>query len=161
VAERSPRHPVQRIAVRIRVGHDLMAATDDPIFLGLSGPAGREFRLKPARGRALRRGAEDRYVLGAPDDPETNVEHPAFNDPGQPPIDADDIASAYLRKGFEPVPNVRALAEMDDRLEIEHVEVEISAAGEPKPRRFARRGPIWLGLVAGLRLEIPPADSEA
>jgi hypothetical protein len=161
VAERSPRHPVQRIAVRIRVGQDLMAASDDPIFLGLRGRAGREFRLKPVRGRALRRGSEDHYVLGAPDDPETNVEHPALNDPSQPPMDADDIAGAYLRKGFEPVPNVRALAEMDDRVEIAHIEVEVSAAGEPKPRRFERRGPIWLGLVAGLHLEIPPADPEA
>lgn len=161
MADRSPRHPVQRIAVRIRVGEDLMAASDDPLFLGLRGPEGREFRLQPAKGRALRRGAEDHYVLGAPDDPETNVEHPSLNDPSEPPIDADDIASAYLRKGFEPLPNVRGLAEMDDRVEIEHVEVEITAAGEPVPRRFARRGPIWLGLVAGLHFEIPPADREA
>ena len=39
--------------------------------------------------------------------------------------------------------------------------VEVSTEGEPKPRRFARKGPIWLGLVAGLRLEIPSADPEA
>ena len=47
---------------------------------------------------------------------------------------------------------------MDDRLEVEAVEVEISVAGEPTPRRFARRGPIWLGLVCGLLLEVPSID---
>ena len=47
---------------------------------------------------------------------------------------------------------------MDDRLEVEAVEVEISIANDPRPRRFARRGPIWLGLVCGLLLEIPSVD---
>ncbi len=159
--ERSLRHPVQRIAVRIRVSQDLLAASDDPIFFGLHGHSGREFRLQPARGRALRRGSEDCFVLGAPDDPETNVEHAELNDPTNPALDAEAITGAYLRKGFEPVPNVRALGEMDDRLGVDHIEVEVSAEGEPKARRFARKGPIWLGLVAGLRLEIPPADPEA
>ncbi len=158
--ERAPRHAVRRIEVRIRVGQDLLAATDDPLYLGLRGRAGREFRLKPVKGRALRRGGEDRFVLGPPDDPETNVEHPALNDPTHPPLDADEVVSAYLRKGFEPVPNVRALGEMDDRVEVAEVEVELATEGEPKPRRFLRRGPFWLGLVSGLVLEIPPADAE-
>lgn len=159
--ERSPKHSVQRIIVRVRVSQDLMAASDDPLFFGLRGACGREFRLQPARGRALRRGSEDCFVLGAPDDPETNVEHAEFNDPTNPALDAEEITGAYLLKGFEPIPNVRALGEMDDRLGLDHVEVEVSAEGESGPRRFARKGPIWLGLVSGLLLEIPPADPEA
>jgi hypothetical protein len=47
---------------------------------------------------------------------------------------------------------------MDDRVEVDTVAVEISVADEPKPRRFARRGPVWLGLVCGLLFEIPSTD---
>ena len=43
-ASSAPR-PAEKIVVRIRVGSDLMAASDDPLFLRLGGPAGREFRL--------------------------------------------------------------------------------------------------------------------
>ena len=75
-----------------------------------------------------------------------------------PTLDADGISGVYLRKGLEPIPNVRGLGEMDDRLEVEAIEVEISVEGESTPRRFARRGPIWLGLVCGLFLEIPSID---
>ena len=39
-----------RIVVRIRVGSDRMAASDDPLFLGLEAPEGREFRLAAAHG---------------------------------------------------------------------------------------------------------------
>jgi hypothetical protein len=139
-----------------------MAASDDPLFLGLRGPAGREFRLALAKGKghALRRGSEDRFVLGAPDDPATNVNHAEFNDPTAPGIDAEGIETLYLRKGFEPIPNVRAFGEMDDRLEILEAEVEIYTRGGPKPIRFARTGPVWLGLVAGLRFEIPRTHDE-
>ena len=154
----STRHPVVRIEVRIQVGPNLMSGTDDPLFLGLRGAAGREFRLKLAHGGSLRRGREGHFVLGAPNDPATNVEPPELNDPTNPTLDANAISSVYLRKGLEPIPNVRGLGEMDDRLELEAVAVEISVADEPKPRRFARRGPIWLGLVCGLLLEIPSVD---
>ena len=159
--ESKVRHPVVRIDVRIQVGADRMAATDDPLFLGLRGPAGREFRLSPAKGHALRRGKEDHYVLAAAEAPETNVEHPNFNDPTQPALAAGGVAGVYLRKGLEPIPNVRALGEMDDRLEVEAVTVEVAAEGLAEPLRFARRGPIWLGLVSGLFLEIPPAADGA
>ena len=66
--------PIIRIEVRVKVGDSLMAASDDPLFLGLRGPEGREFRLVLAHGRTLRRGADDTFVLGAPDAAETNVE---------------------------------------------------------------------------------------
>jgi hypothetical protein len=152
------RHPVLRIDVRIQVGEDRLAASDDPLYLGLRGPAGREFRLSPAKGHALRRGREDHYVLAAS---EANVEHPELNDPTRPLLDAGAVDGVYLRKGLEPIPNVRALGEMDDRLEVGGVTVEIAAEGLAEPLRFSRRGPFWLGLVSGLFLEIPPAADGA
>lgn len=153
------RHPVLRIEVRISVGDALMAATDDPVFLGLRGPGGREFRLELAHGRSLRRGAEDLYVLGAPNDPATNVQHPELNDPTRPELDVEAISGVYLRKGLQPIPNVRGLGEMDDRLKVEEVAVEVVATGWPKPACFARRGPLWLGLVCGVLFEIPRIDA--
>jgi hypothetical protein len=153
------RHPVRRIEVRIQVGPHLMAGTDDPLFLGLRGPAGREFRMRPAQGRALRRGSEDHFVFGAAADPDVNVDFPALNDPTQPALDADQIEGVYLRKGLDPIPNVRALGEMDDRLEVAEIEVSVVAEGDAGPRRYARSGPFWLGLVSGLLLEIPRAAS--
>jgi hypothetical protein len=148
---------VVKIRVRVQVGENLLAASDDPLFLGLRGEDGREFRLSPAEGRALRRGGEDLFVLAGPDDPETNVAHPELNDPTRPPLDAERITGAYLRKGFEPIPNVRAMGEMDDRLEVDWVEVEIDAENEPKAALFQRHGPLWLGLVSGCHIEIPRA----
>jgi len=159
VSETAPRHPVTRIEVRVQVGESLLAASDDPCFLGLRGGAGREFRLATARGRSLRRGSEDRFVLGPADDSATNVAHPELNDPTRPPLDADAIESLYLRKGFDPIPNVRGVGEMDDRLEVVEASVEVHAAGLPEPLRFRRAGPIWLGLLAGLRFELPRADA--
>jgi hypothetical protein len=150
--------PVERISVRIQVGEHMLAASDDPLFLSLRGPLGREFRLALKHGRSFRRGAEDHFVFGARDDPETNVAHAELNDPTSPPLDAAQITSVFLRKGFEPIPNVRAVAEMDDRLELVDAEVEIHVGGRPKPLRHHRRGPVWLGLICGLRLEIPLVD---
>jgi hypothetical protein len=149
---------VVRIGVRLRVGESLMAASDDPLFLGLRGAAGREFRLDLARGHALRRGQEDHFSLGAPDDPQTNVAHPELNDPTAPPLAVAGIESVYLRKGFDPIPNVRGMGEMDDRLELLEAEVEIHVQDRPKPLRYRRRGPLWLGLVAGLRFELALED---
>jgi len=149
--------PVTQIAVRVLVGTNLLAASDDPLFLGVRGPQGREFRLALARGPYLRRGKEDAFVLAAADDPDTNVASPDLNDPTSPALDARSIEGVYLRKGLDPIPNVRALGEMDDRLEVVEVGVEIHARGEPKPLRFERRGPLWLGLVCGLQVEIPRA----
>jgi hypothetical protein len=150
-------HELLRIRVKIRIGESRMAASDDPLFLGLHGPCGREFRLEPAHGAARRRGGDDSYVLGAPDDPETNVAHPELNDPTAPPIDADSVTGAYLRKGFEPIPNVRGVGELDDRIEIAEAEVELEAKGSPKALRFHRTGPIWLGLLSGVRFELAPS----
>lgn len=147
--------PIARIHVRLRVGESLMAASDDPIFLGIRGGCGREFRLQLGKGRSLRRGHEDHYVLGPADDKTTNIQHAEFNDPTAPPLDADSVTSLYLRKGFEPIPNVRAMGEMDDRLEVLEAEGEIEVEGRAEPLRFHRRGPLWLGLVSGLRLELP------
>jgi hypothetical protein len=147
--------PVAQIRVRVLVGSSLLAATDDPLFLGVRGREGREFRLALARGSFLRRGHEDVFLLGAADDPDTNVANPELNDPTSPSLDANAIDGVYLRKGLDPIPNVRALGEMDDRLELVEVGVEIFAAGDPKPRVFTRQGPLWLGLVCGLLLELP------
>jgi hypothetical protein len=159
VAEDSTtRHPVNRIEVRIQVGPNLMSGTDDPLFLGLRGPTGREFRLKTAGGGSLRRGQEGHFVLGAPNDPAANVDQPELNDPTSPTLDADGISAVYLRKGLEPIPNVRGFGEMDDRVEVESVVVEIEVANEAAPRRFERRGPIWLGLACGFFFEIPRID---
>lgn len=151
-------HPVVRITIRIQVGEDRLAATDDPVFLGFHGRSGREFRLLLAKGRSLRRGHEDRYVLGAADDPETNIAHAELNDPTQPPLDAAAIDACYLRKGLDPIPNVRGVGELDDRLEVSEIEVEIHGEGIPKAARYARRGPLWLGLRSGLQFEIPRVD---
>jgi hypothetical protein len=156
----SAQRPVEKIVVRVRVGSDLMAASDDPLFLRLGGPSGREFRLRLAKGKSLRRGQEDRFVLGAPDDPETNVDQPQLNDPGSPPLDLLGIDHAWLVKGMEPLPNVRGFGEMDDRLLLEEVEVQVHAKGGP-PARFRREGPHWLGLVCGLSLELARADDGA
>ncbi len=149
---------VSKIVVRLRVGKDLMAGSDDPLFLGLRGHSGREFRLSLRRGKSLRRGAEDVYCLAAPDDPDVNVAHPDLNDPTSPSLDAAGLSSVFLRKGLEPIPNVRGLGEMDDRLQIMEAEVEIHAASLPKPRRFFRQGPVWLGLVCGLTVDLAPLE---
>jgi hypothetical protein len=151
---------IVRIEVRLLIGDSLMAASDDPLFLGIRGGSGREFRLQLARGKSLRRGQEDRFVLGAPSDPATNVENAEFNDPTAPALEAQDVESLYLRKGFEPIPNVRGKGEMDDRLEIVEAEVEIHCQDDPKPLRFARKGPIWLGLVSGCRFQLPRTDTK-
>lgn len=152
--ERPVRCPVTRIEIRLQIGESLLAASDDPLFLGLSGACGREFRLELARGRSLRRGAEDYFVLGAPKDAATNVKHAELNDPNSPALDLDAIEGVYLRKGTDPIPNVRAVGELDDRLEVLGVAVEIHAEGRAEPVRYARRGPIWLGLAAGLRFDL-------
>ncbi|HZO10058.1 MAG TPA: hypothetical protein VFC77_11795, partial [Myxococcota bacterium] len=69
------------------------------------------------------------------------------------------ITGISVRKGLDPIPNVRALGELDDRLEIAEIAVEIGVRGEPRPLRFARSGPFWLGLVCGLQLGIPRIDA--
>ena len=147
-----------RIRVRLKVGESRMAASDDPLYLGLYGPCGREFRLELQKGRARRRGQEDLYVLGQSEDPETNVKHPDLNDPTVPPIDVASVTGVYLRKGFDPIPNVRGVGEMDDRIEISEAEVEIESENAAKAIRFQRAGPIWLGLVAGVRFELPRCE---
>lgn len=154
----TPAQPIQRMSLRIKIGESLMAGSDDPLFLGIEGPEGREFRIRFARGSSLRRGAEDHYGLGPADDADTNVANPSLNDPTSPPIDSARIQGAYLRKGFEPVPNVRGVGEMDDRVEVIEVELDVYAAGRAKPLRFLRRGPIWLGLLSGLRLDLSRVD---
>lgn len=160
MSEQSPsRDPVTQIGVRLLVGASLLSASDDPLFLGLRGPGGREFRLALARGPFLRRGREDVFVLGPADDPDTNVANAELNDPTSPSIDAATIEAVYLRKGLDPIPNVRALGELDDRLEIAEVSIEVHAEGRPKPLRFERAGPIWLGLVCGLFVEVPRVDA--
>ena len=57
-----------------------------------------------------------------------------------------------------PIPNVRAIGEMDDRLELIEAEVEIQIEGRSEPLRHYRRGPVWLGLVCGMHFEIPLLD---
>jgi len=154
----APRAPIRRIIVRVLVGTDRMAATDDPLFLELLGPGGREFRLEPAHGKAFRRGAQDEFVLGGPDDPATNVAHAELNDPAVPALDASRVVGICLRKGMEPIPNVRGFGEMDDRLQLLEAVVEVHVDGEPEPRRWERTGPVWLGLVCGQRLPLQPTE---
>ena len=151
-------HPILRMILRLTIGESLMAGSDDPLFLGVHGAQGREFRIRFARGPSLRRGGEETFCLGSPRDRETNVANPGFNDPTAPAMDGALIQSVYLRKGFEPVPNVRGMGEMDDRLELIEAELSVHASGRAKPLRFLRRGPIWLGLVSGLRLDLPRVD---
>jgi hypothetical protein len=43
---------------------------------------------------------------------------------------------------------------MDDRLELSRVEIEIYSGDAAAPQRFARTGPIWLGLICGLSFRI-------
>lgn len=150
------RSAIRRIEVRIRVGDSLLAASDDPLFLGLRGGCGREFRLALAHGKSLRRKAEDHYVLAAPGDRDTSVDKPELNDPGAPPLDAAAVTGVYLRKGLDPVPNVRGVGEMDDRLEI--VEAEVTLQSDDGQQRWFRAGPIWLGLGAGMLIELARLD---
>jgi len=156
-----PREPIRRVVVRLQVGQHRMAATDDPVFLRLLGPAGREFRLDLAHGKPLRRGAENVFVLGAPGDEAVNVAHPELNDPTAPPLGLDGIQGVALWKGVEPLPNVRGLGEMDDRLQVESIEVELHVQGRSEPVRHARTGPIWLGLLCGHGFEVPRVDEAA
>ena len=149
---------VHRIVVNVQVASDRLAASDDPVFLGLRGPTGREFRLQHAKGKSWRRGAKETYVLAAPGDPDANVAHPELNDPATPAIELDGIRWVWLRKGLEPIPNVRGHGEMDDRLGLDWIEVELHGA-DGKLLRFGRRGELWLGLVCGQFLDIPPVDS--
>ncbi|MBW2269028.1 MAG: hypothetical protein JRH16_10645 [Deltaproteobacteria bacterium] len=153
------RHPIERIEVRIQVGDDRMAATDDPIFFGLRGAAGREFRLQLARRVGLRRSSDTHFVLAPAAD--ANVAHAELNDPTEPPLCAAAVESCYVRKDSEPIPNVRGLGEMDDRIQIVRVEVAVHAAGLANARRFVREGPFWLGLVSGAVLEVPAVAADA
>jgi hypothetical protein len=59
----------------------------------------------------------------------------------------------------EPIPNVRGIGEMDDRIEITEATVEIESEGATKAIRFERKGPIWLGLVSGIRFEMPKCEN--
>lgn len=152
----APRVPIRRIVVRITVGTDRMAGTDDPLFLELLGPGGREFRLAPGKGKAFRRGAEDEFVLAGPGDPATNVANPELNDPAAPALDASCVLGVSLRKGMEPIPNVRGFGEMDDRIQILHASVAIHTDAEAEPRVYERQGPFWLGLVCGQRISLAP-----
>lgn len=147
---------VTRIDVHVQVGDSLLAASDDPFFLGLRGEAGREFRLLLAHGKSLRRKSHDHYVLVRAGHPDSNVKFPELNDPTTPPLVIDAIRGVYLRKGLDPIPNVRAVGEMDDRLEIVEATVEIHGNGSA--RRFQRAGPFWLGLNAGLVIDLARLD---
>lgn len=151
------RSPITRIEVRLQVGESLLAASDDPLFLGLRGPCGREFRLSFAQGKPLRRKASDHFVLGPPSASDTNCASPELNDPTHPALDAAAVTGVYLRKGLDPIPNVRAVGELDDRLELVEAVVEIHRDGA-SPLRYARQGPIWMGLNAGMQIDLAPAD---
>jgi hypothetical protein len=138
-----------------------MSGSDDPFFLRLVGPSGREFRLLHAKGKTLRRGTQDVFVLGGPDDPDVNVANPELNSPLLPPLDLAKIERVSLHKGLSPIPNVRGVGELDDRLELELIEVELYTASESKPRRYQRTGPLWLGLNCGLSIELADVDESA
>ncbi|MBW2445874.1 MAG: hypothetical protein JRG83_08110 [Deltaproteobacteria bacterium] len=149
---------IQRIVLRLQMGSDRMAATDDPVFLGLRGPVGREFRVALGKGKTFRRKGEERYVFGAAGDAEANVANPALNDPTTPALDASQVTGLYLRKRQEPIPNVRGHGELDDRLQLEAINVEV--VSQSGTRRFHREGPIWLGLTCGLSIDLARADGD-
>jgi hypothetical protein len=146
--------PVETIVVRVEVGNDRMAGTDDPVFLQIGGPGGRDYRLEKRHGRSFQRGKQSVLMLGGAKDSATNVSHPELNDPGAPSMSLDAVSTVRLIKGQEPLPNVRGVGEMDDRLLVERVEVELRCAGGAPSRHFERQGPIWLGLVCGLSIEL-------
>ncbi|MGH0036991.1 MAG: hypothetical protein ACQGVK_18345 [Myxococcota bacterium] len=150
--------PVRQIVVRLDVGDHRMSATDDPVFLRVIGPCGRDFRLAQAKGRFLRRGKQDVFVIGTPKDPDTSLAHPELNDPTSPPLWLEGIDRISLWKGLDPLPNVRGLGEMDDRLMVDAIEVQIHAEGLSSPARYQREGPIWLGLLCGHSFEIPRVE---
>ncbi len=154
----SDRTPLARIVVRVKTGSDRMAATDDPVFLGIRGASGREYRLALRRGRGLRRGGEDEFVLAGPDDPATNVAHPELNDPKLPTVHMGDVVGVYFRKATDPIPNVRGIAELDDRLQIDELEIALHPAGSGPPLRFVRKEAFWLGLSCGMIVDVPPAE---
>ena len=135
-----------------------MAATDDPLFLRLSGPSGREFRLMLAKSRTLRRGEENVFVLGGS---EANIEHADLNDPGAPQIHGSGIERVEIFKSMAPIPNVRGVAELDDRVQLDRAEVELHSPDFSSPRRFERQGPFWLGLVCGFCIELATVDRGA
>jgi len=150
-------NPIQKIVIQITVGSHRMSATDDPLFLHLHGPSGREFRLLLAHGQSLRKGSTDEYILGRAADGETNVEHPELNDPTAPAIDNRGIKRVSIRKGLDPIPNVRGIAELDDRVEIQMARVEIHATDGGPPTCYERSGPFWLGLSCGLSVALAPS----
>lgn len=137
-----------------------MGGTDDPVYLRLAGPAGREFRLKLARGRSFQRGKVSSLVLGDTEDSETNVAHPELNDPGRPALTLAEVERVLLVKGMEPIPNVRGVGELDDRLLIDSAEVSIEPTDGGEPLVFRREGPFWLGLVSGMSLELARFDTD-
>jgi len=146
--------PIERIVVSLQVGSDRMAGTDDPMFLGLRGPAGREFRLALAHGKVFRRKGEEHYVFGSPKDDQTNVDHASLNDPTEPALDLEQVVGVYICKRQEPIPNVRGVGEMEDRVQLQAVEVELVAGDATQ--RYRREGPIWLGLTCGLSFDLVP-----
>jgi hypothetical protein len=145
---------VRKIIVRVTTGQDRMSGTDDPIFLRLMGPGGREFRLDTPRGRGFRRDSLTTFVLAGGDDPEAHLERPEMNDPTSPRLPMSGIEGVGLRKDLNPIPNVRGMAELDDRILIADVEVEIHPDDDSSSQLYRRGGPIWLGLVCGLFLEL-------
>lgn len=158
MAQDTPANPIRKIVVQITVGSHRMSATDDPLFLHLHGPSGREFRLLLAQGRSLRKGTTDEYILGPPEDEETNVEHAELNDPTAPAIDSRGVKRVSIRKGLDPIPNVRGIAELDDRVEIQKARVEIHTADGGPPIDYERHGPFWLGLSCGLSVALAPTS---
>ena len=54
------RHPVSQINVRLLVGASLLSASDDPLYLGLRGPGGREFRRSWAMPCSIATGFQSR-----------------------------------------------------------------------------------------------------
>ena len=150
---------IRKIVVRIEVGSNRMSASDDPLFLHLEGACGREFRLSLGDHESLRKGAADDFVLAPSDSGEANVENPELNDPTTPPLYLEGIERVALRKGLDPIPNVRGVGELDDRLEITHARVEFHVDEQEKPIRYERTGPFWLGLACGLSLDLGAVKS--
>ena len=102
----------------------------------------------------MRDGIHSRSLRLPPEDPETNVAHPDLNDPSSAPLPAAALSRVVLHKDMEPIPNVRGLGEMDDRVQITTVSVEIHTQGSPEAIRWERNGTFWLGLVCGLAVDL-------
>jgi hypothetical protein len=140
---------ISGITVELQVGPDSVAASPDPLFLGLYGPGGgREFRLDaPTFEEFNQAGKSVRLQLGTGCCPKPNDRQVSWssqghgNDPSIYGIDLDGVEFVYLRKQLlegKPQDNILVLQWVDVRL-----------CDGSEIRRFGSSGRLWFGLETG------------